>query len=338
LRLRRRALSAIVLLVIATPVLALTGLRVAAARRETMPRAAAAPTTGRFVRTADVEMFVQEAGPPSGAVVLLVHGTGAWSEIWRRTLDTLASAGYHAVAVDMPPFGYSERPDDADYGDDAQARRILGVIAALDLRHVTLLAHSFGGRPAMDAYFLAPSRFARLVLVDVALGLDTTAARPPGLPARAALAHPPVRDALVSATLTNPMLTGRLLRGLVFETAAVTPQRIAMLQRPFVREGTTVAYGQWLKPFLLSDERSMARERARYREISIPTLVLWGAADAITPVAQGRELAHLVPQSTLVELAGVGHIPAIEATVRFNASLVRWLASRAGARPAGVAP
>jgi pimeloyl-ACP methyl ester carboxylesterase len=174
--------------------------------------------------------------------------------------------------------------------------------------------------------------------VDAALGLDTAAAEAPGLPVRAALAHPSVRDALVSATLTNPMLTGRLLRGLVSETAAVTPQRIAMLQRPFVREGTTVAYGQWLKPFLLSDERSMARERARYGEIPIPTLVLWGAADAVTPVAQGRELARLVPRSTLIELTGVGHIPAIEATVRFNESLVGWLESRAGARPAGVVP
>ena len=51
--------------------------------------------------------------------------------------------------------------------------------------------------------------------------------------------------------------------------------------------------------------------------------MVWGTADAVTPVAQGREIARLVPRSTLVELAGVGHIPAIEATERFNASLVQ---------------
>jgi pimeloyl-ACP methyl ester carboxylesterase len=338
LRFRRRALGAIVVLLIIAPVMVLAGFRAASAQRETVPREVAAPAAGHFVRAADVELFVQEAGPPSGPVVVLVHGTGAWSEIWRRTLDTLAVGGYHAVAVDMPPFGYSERPANADYGDEAQARRILGVVATLGLRQVTLVAHSFGGRPSMEAYFLDPSRFARLVLVDAALGLDTGTAGGAGLPVRAALAAAPVRDALVSATLTNPMVTGRLLRGLVSDPAAVTPERITMLQRPFVREGTTVAYGEWLRPFLLSDERSMARERARYREIPVPTLVLWGAADAITPIAQGREIAALVPRSTWVELAGVGHIPAIESTDRFNGSLVRWLDSTSAAGPIRARP
>jgi pimeloyl-ACP methyl ester carboxylesterase len=316
----------------------LAGFRAAAAARETVTRDAARPASGRFVRAADVELFVQEAGPSSGPPVLLIHGTGAWSEIWRRTLDTLARAGYHAIAVDMPPFGYSERPDNADYGDEAQARRILGVGATLGLQQTTLVAHSFGGRPAMQAFFLDRSRFARLVLVDAALGLDTSTAGGAGLPVRAALDFSPLRDALVSATLTNPMLTGRLLRGLVSDTSAVTPQRIAMLQRPFAREGTTAAYGEWLRPFLVSDERSLARERARYRDIRVPTLVLWGAADSVTPIAQGREIARLVPQSTWVELAGVGHIPAIESTDQFNAALLRWLDSQPPRRPTDAIP
>ena len=321
----RRAIIAIAVIVIGLPSIVLTGFRLAAARRETVARIAAAPRNGHFVRAADVEMYVQETGPPSGPPVLLIHGTGAWSEIWRRTLDTLAAAGYHAVAIDMPPFGYSERPPNADYGDEAQGRRILGVMAALTLERVTLVGHSFGARPTMEAFFLDGSRIARLVLVDAALGIDTTA-RAAGWPVRAALAAPPLRDALVSATLTNPRFTARLLRGLVADASAVTQERIAMLQRPFVRERTTASYGEWLRPFLLLHERTLATDRARYRDIHVPTLVLWGDADSVTPVAQGREIAGLVPGSSLVELPGVGHIPAIEATARFNAELVAWLA------------
>jgi pimeloyl-ACP methyl ester carboxylesterase len=311
--------------VVGLPAVALSCFRLAAARRETVSRIAAAPSTGHFVRAADVEMYVQETGPRSGAPVLLVHGTGAWSEIWRRTLDTLAAAGYHAVAIDMPPFGYSERPANADYGDEAQARRILGVIAALKLERVTLVGHSFGARPTMEAFFLDGSRVARLVLVDAALGLDTTAAGA-GWAVRATLAVPPLRDALVSATLTNPRFTARLLRGLVADTSAVTAPRVAMLQRPFVRERTTSSFGEWLRPFMLPGERSLATDRARYRGIHVPTLVLWGEADDVTPLAQGEEIARLVPGSTWVALAGVGHIPAIEATGAFNAALVGWLA------------
>ena len=73
-------------------------------------------------------------------------------------------------------------------------------------------------------------------------------------------------------------------------------------------------------------ERSLATERARYRDIRVPTLVLWGEADRITPMPQGKEIAGLIPGSVWVGLAGVGHIPAIEATARFNAELVAWLA------------
>jgi pimeloyl-ACP methyl ester carboxylesterase len=273
-------------------------------------------------------MYVQEAGPASGPVVLLVHGTGAWSEIWRRTLDTLGAEGYHAVAVDMPPFGYSERPTRADYGDSAQARRILGVVTALGLEGVTLVGHSFGARPAMEAYFLEPERFSRLVLVDAALGLDTMPRAKPGLPIRVALAAPLLRDALVSATLTNPLFTARLLRGLVSDPAAVTSARVAMLQQPMSQERTTARYGEWLRQFLLVDERTLATDRARYRTIRVPSLVIWGSADAITPVAQGRDVAQLIPVATWIELAGVGHIPAIEATDRFDASLVAWLRSQ----------
>src|SRR5262250_1975222 len=90
----RRGIIAIVVTAIGLSAVVLSAFRWTAARRETVSRSEAAPSAGRFVRAADVEMFVQESGPRSGAPVLLIHGTGAWSEIWRRTLDTLASAGY----------------------------------------------------------------------------------------------------------------------------------------------------------------------------------------------------------------------------------------------------
>ena len=151
--------------------LILAGYRVAAARRETQSRQDAAPKSGRFVHAADVELFVQEEGPTDGAPIVFVHGTGAWSEIWRGTMHALAGAGFRAIALDMPPFGYSTRPASVDYGDGAQARRILGALDALQLQRVTLVGHSFGGRPTMQATFVAPQRVERLVLVDAALDL-----------------------------------------------------------------------------------------------------------------------------------------------------------------------
>jgi pimeloyl-ACP methyl ester carboxylesterase len=319
----RTAAAAVVLLV-----LGLAWFRVAAADRESLNRALACPVGGRFVRAGDVQMFVQEDGPPGGPAVLFVHGPGAWSQIWRRTMDTLAANGFRVVAVDIPPFGFSERPVTADYGDEAQGRRILEVAEALHLTGVTLVGHSFGARPAMEAYFLDSLRFSRIVLIDAALGLDEMGAvRPQKLALRTLLAIAPLRNALVAATLTNPNLTRKLLRRLVSEQSAVTPEQIAMFQRQFTVEHTTAALGAWLRTFLLSHERSLAVMRPLYESMGVPTLVLWGDSDSVTPVAQGRDLAKLIPAAKLVELPGVGHMPVMEAPDQFDAALLAFLGS-----------
>ena len=326
---RSRIFRAVALSIVLLPIVVLSAYRVAAARRETRASADVAPKSGHFVRAADVEIFVQEVGPPTGPPVVLIHGTGAWSEIWRQTLDTLAAHGFRAIALDMPPFGFSERPANAAYNDEAQARRILGVLNALKLDSVTLVGHSFGGRPTMTAFFIDGARVKQLVLVDVALGLDTTS-KPTQLawPVRAILGAAPLRSGIVSATLTNPQFTARLLRGLVADPNAITPARVAMLQQPFVRQRTTMSYGEWLEPFLTTSERSPATDRSRYASIGVPTLVLWGDRDAVTPPVQGRDLASLIPGVTFVELNGVGHIPAIEAPEKFNAALLGFLERR----------
>jgi pimeloyl-ACP methyl ester carboxylesterase len=327
---KARVFRAISLVFFVAPIVVLSAYRLAASRREVRASADVAPKSGHFVRAADVEMFVQEVGPPTGPPVVLIHGTGAWSEIWRQTLDTLAAHGFRAIALDMPPFGFSDRPENATYTDEAQARRILGVLNALRLDSVTLVGHSFGGRPTMTAFFIDPSRVKQLVLVDVALGLDTTT-KPMQLawPVRAILGTGAIRNGLVSATLTNPQFTARLLRGLVADPNAVTPARVAMMQQPFVRQRTTMAYGEWLVPFLTTSERSPATDRSRYASIRVPTLVLWGNRDAITPLGQGRDLAAVIPGVDFVELDGVGHIPAIEAPDQFNAALIKFLERRA---------
>ena len=335
----------VLLLVVA---LVLTGFRIAADRRETLSRFDAAPKTGRFVRAADVHLFVQEDGPPDGTPVVLIHGTGAWSEIWRGTMRSLAGAGYRAVAVDMPPFGYSSLPADADYRDEAQARRIIGLLDALRFERATLVGHSFGGRPTMQATFMAPQRVERLVLVDAALDLvrgcldaeargchtvvrdsfPASEASGPWL-ARAALRVPALSEAVVSATLSNPGLTGWLLSKLVARRdAAVTPDRVAMLQRPFTLQGWTPGLARWFVPFVTTRTSSMATDRSRYPELRMPVMVLWGARDSLTPMAQGTDIARLIPNAHWEVLPSAGHIPAIEDPASFDAALLEFLRSR----------
>jgi pimeloyl-ACP methyl ester carboxylesterase len=271
-------------------------------------------------------MFVQEAGPPDGIPVVLIHDTGAWSEIWRETMTALAAAGFHAVALDMPPFGFSQRPSRPSYGDDAQARRILGALDSLGLTSAVLVGHSYGARPTVEAALLAPDRVRALVLVDAALDLHIS----PVLtyepsPLFKVLEPPSVRNALVAATLTNPLLTKRLFRLLLATPDAATGDRVRMLQRPFAVAGTTSSFGEWFLPFVTTRERTLCTSPARIHSLTMPSLVLWGGRDGITPLPRGKEIAGLLPGATWRVLPTAGHIPAVEAPGEFNAALLAFL-------------
>lgn len=299
-----------------------------ASRREVQTAAVSAPPTGRFVKAADVDVFIQEAGPANGSVVLLIHGTGAWSEAWRESMTALANAGFHAVAVDLPPFGYSQRPGNHRYGKQDQATRIIGVLDALNISRVTLVGHSFGGGPTMEAAFLAPDRVKALVLVDAALGIKAAGQeeQPPSEILRAFLAARPLRDAVVATFLTNPLFTKRLLGLFIADPAHATPARVSVYQRPLAVSGSTQAIGEWLPELLAPPGNPASTNPASYQALRIPVFVVWGEDDTITPLSQGQHLTSITPGAELVVMKQVGHIPQIEDAPGFNDLLVKLLA------------
>jgi pimeloyl-ACP methyl ester carboxylesterase len=303
--------------------LALAAFRWQAALRETREAAEIAPAGGRYVKAGDVDVFIQEAGPRNGTVVLLMHGTGAWSETWRESMQTLADAGFHAVALDLPPFGLSARPATARYAKADQARRIIGVLDALDAREAILVGHSFGGGPTVEATLLAPQRVKGLVLVDAALAIadDQAAAERPGILTRTLLQTPPVRDALVATFLTNPAFTRRLLQAFIDDPARATDERVAVYQQPLKVRGTTHAVGEWLPELLDPRAASASESPVSYRTLTMPIVAIWGARDTITPLPQGERLVRLAPGARLVVIPDVGHIPQIENPEGFQRAL-----------------
>ena len=276
------------------------------------------------MRAADIELFIQELGPGEAPAAVFIHGTGAWSETWKESMQAAADAGVRAIALDLPPFGYSEKPRGHGYSRPDQARRILGVLDALHLERATLVGHSFGAGATVEAALLAPDRVASLVLVDAALGLDQPNVPPP-LPLRAFLASGPLRDAVVATFLTNPSFTRRLVAAFVADASKVSEARAAVYRQPLVVRGTTAAVGVWLPALFGPAGDALSARKDSYRSMRAPTLILWGAADSVTPLAQGQDLHGLVPGSELSVLPGVGHIPQIEDPAEFNARLVKFL-------------
>jgi pimeloyl-ACP methyl ester carboxylesterase len=303
--------------VVAVPV----GFRAWAAWRESAEVSELAPATGRLVPTRSGRIFVQEAGPADGVPVLMFHGTAAWSELWRDTMSALADAGFHAIALDLPPFGFSDRPADHSYTRADQAVRAHDVLDRLGVDTVVILGHSFGAGAAVETTLRYPQRIRGLVLVDAALGLMDGAASS----APAVLRHRWLREILVSATVTNPLLTPTLLRMLIARKDRATAAYVDILQRPMRLRNSTRDIGDWLVYFTSTDDGAASADRRAYVTISARTALIWGEKDSITPMAQADDLHALVPGSTLTILPDVGHIPQIEDPPTFHRVLIEQL-------------
>lgn len=290
--------------------------------RETADPGQAAGEAARFVPVDGLAVHYRQWGPDDGPPLILIHGTLAWAQTWRDIAAPLGEAGYRVLAPDLPPFGYSQRPSDGDYSRAAQARIILGFADALGLDRFALAGHSFGGGATVEAAMAAPDRISALVLLDVALGLDSKTG---GLLPRF-LAMAPLRNSLAAATFANPWLTGMGLRDFIADDALATPERVALYQRPLSVTGTTPAIGDWLLTGLFGEHAgARSRDKANYRALPMPALVLWGREDTVTPLAQGEEIAALLAHSRLVVLDGVNHIPHLEQPQRVALEMLGFL-------------
>ena len=321
-----RRVATIAVCAILVVLIGLAGFRLNAGFRESFEAKEIAPKTGRFVLAGDVDFFVQEAGPTDGVAVVLIHGTGAWSETWRDTINALAQAGFRAIALDLPPFGFSQRPGNSDYSKLSQGRRIIGMLDSMGIGRAVLVGHSFGGGPTVEAALLNPDRIRALVLVDAALGIENGEPAKPSWSILSGVLHTaPLRNALVATFLTNPMFTQRLVRSFVAHPEIVTDARAEIYRQPLAVKGTTQATASWIPELVMPPAGAASSNPASYSALKMPALVLWGRMDTVTPLAQGSRLAGLLSGSKLVVLDGVGHIPQIEDPSRTNEELVRFL-------------
>jgi pimeloyl-ACP methyl ester carboxylesterase len=300
---------------LAVVVLILVGLRIAAAARES---GAEPPSGVSRVKTPLGAVAVQVSGPADGPPVLLVHGTAAWSGFWRGPATHLATRGWRVIAVDLPPFGWSEHDPEARYSRTDQAERLSAVLAALAGRPAVVVAHSFGSGAATELALRHPRQVRSLVLVDAALGeLDPKQ----GSGALAAsLGFAPLAEGAVAATVTNPAAMRPLLQSMLARKEAADAW-VPVLQAPMRREGTTAAYAAWLPNLFVRDDGALSRRSAGLAAIRVPVAVIWGGADTVTPPGQGRRIARLTRARSFAVLPGVGHVPHIEDPDRFLAAL-----------------
>jgi len=119
---------------------------------------------GRSVFVGDTEVFVREAGPLDGSVVVLLHGLGLDSALaWYRVIPLLEDR-FRIVSIDLHGSGKTDRSRDAfeiaDMADEAA-----GALQVLGIDRATVVGYSMGGAVAQELAHRHPLLVERLVLV-----------------------------------------------------------------------------------------------------------------------------------------------------------------------------
>ncbi|MFE4500786.1 alpha/beta fold hydrolase [Rhodococcus sp. NPDC056743] len=143
------------------------------------------------VRTIDVDGFrwqVNDSG--SGPTVVMCHGFPGLGYSYRHQSAALAEAGFRAIALDMPGYGGTTRPDSVDeYTNDAVAARMIALLDALGIDKAVFVGHDFGAPAAWTTALRYPDRVAGLVSLAVPYAPDRFPAKPSTIYAAMARKH-----------------------------------------------------------------------------------------------------------------------------------------------------
>lgn len=249
-----------------------------------------------------------------GELVVLLHGVGGHRTNWHPNMPALA-AHCHVAAWDARGYGDSEDVDGprrmADFRDDLG--RLLDHFGA---ERAHLVGLSMGGRIAAHFHAAWPQRVASLVLCDTHLGF----------------AHfSPEARATFIARRRDPLLAGKT-------PADIAPGLArAMMGDPGNTDALDTLIGSmsqlraesYIRTVIASVEDDQAPLLAK---VTVPTLVLTGEKDRLTPPALAAEIAAHIPGSELSIIEGAGHLSNIEAPDEFNRIVGTFLAKARSSR------
>jgi 3-oxoadipate enol-lactonase len=260
----------------------------------------------RVTTSSGLALGFDEAGGGDRTPIVFLHGVGSDKSVWRPQLDHLGGER-RSIAFDYPGYGNSD-PAPEETSRDDYAAAIQSAMHELGVSKAHICGLSLGGVVAIALHHAAPDACASLILAD------TFSVHPDGqaIYDRSMAASSDLRvmaEARVDVLLAQP--ANPAVRREVVET-------MARIDPAAYRIG---AQAVWL-----------ADQRDRAGEIRVPTLVLCGEQDHVTPPALSRELTHLIPGARFEAIEGAGHLGNIERPDAFNTlvgAFIRGVDSRA---------
>lgn len=247
---------------------------------------------GRVITNNGYDLGYAEAGGGDATPIVFLHGVGSDKSVWHPQLDHFGKAR-RAIAFDYPGYGDSDPAPKGTTRDD-YADAIISAMHELGIDRAHICGLSLGGVVAIAMHHADAKRCASLILADsFAVHPDGHAIYERGVAASDDLRA--MAEARVDLLLAQP--ADPAVRAEVVETMS----RIA-----------PAAYCIGAEAVWLADQRGRASD------IRVPTLVLCGTEDKVTPPALSRELVELIPGARYAVIEGAGHISNLEKPDEFN--------------------
>jgi 3-oxoadipate enol-lactonase len=248
----------------------------------------------------------------SGPTVLMLHGIGGGHKAFAPQVETLANAGFRAVAWDMPGYGRSAPIE--PYNFKGLAQSALDLIDALQCDSVTLVGHSMGGMVAQELIARRPDRVNRLVLcgTSAAFGKRTDGLLDAGWAER----FVGQRTAPLDAGQTMEQMAQKLIPQMVGPGALPEGLRLAEFCMANVPPST---YRRALQALTTFDRQSALTD------VRVPTLLVAGEFDRNAAPSVMKQMADAIPRARYAEIAGAGHLMNLEAPEAFDALLLEFL-------------
>jgi pimeloyl-ACP methyl ester carboxylesterase len=258
-----------------------------------------------------VALYHRDAG--IGLPVVLLHAFPLSSAMWLAQREALA-AEFRVITPDQRGFGGSplgtDEPSLAEAADD-----VVALLDAKELDRVVLGGLSMGGYLAMALLRRHPDRVRGLVLADTRATADPAEVRDG-------------RERIATRVLAEDGGTQVLLD----EVLPTLLGRTTMERRPLVF-GRVKALVQAAPPAAVAwAERAMAARPDSSEVLAtsgVPTLVLVGEEDELSPPGDAEALAQTIPGARFARLPGAGHLSAVEDPEAFSAELRSFLSALA---------
>lgn len=266
--------------------------------------------------------------PMAMPAVVLLHGKNFGGYYFEGPMRALVAAGYRVIVPDQVGFGKSSKPD-INYSFDLLAQNTAKLLDTLGVRQAAFVGHSMGGMLATRFAVLYPERVTKLVLENP-IGLEDYSK---SIPAQ-------TLDTVYNAELadTDPAKITAFYRN-YFVNWKPEYQRLADVKarQALGGEWPRVAKASALTYQMIYEQPVVGQ----FPNVQVPTLLIIGQEDrtvvgkayASPEVARtlgnypelGKRAAAAIPGAKLAALAGIGHIPHLEAADKFNSLLLEFL-------------